>query len=83
VTVARPDIIVELPERRLGRQCALQVGSGWTIPVLREALVKMTLGQRDLKIWDEFNLGLRSCRCTMPQWTWDAMGYEWARMSCQ
>jgi hypothetical protein len=43
----------------------------------------MTLGQRDLKIWDEFNLGLRSCRHTTPQWTWDAMGYEWARMSCQ
>jgi hypothetical protein len=67
VTVARPDIVVELQERRLGRQCALQVGSGRTIPVLREALVKMTLGQRDLKIWDEFNLGLRSCRHTTPQ----------------
>jgi hypothetical protein len=65
VTVARPDIVVGLPERRPGRQCVLQVGSGRTIHVAREALVELTLTQRALKIWvfvadimDEFILGL-------------------------
>jgi hypothetical protein len=52
-----------------------QVGSGRTIPVVREALVKLTLGQRDLKIWmfvaditEEFILGLdnlRACHATV------------------
>jgi hypothetical protein len=51
VTVARPDIVVGLPERRLGRQCILQVGLGQTIIVMKEALVELTLGQRALKIW--------------------------------
>jgi hypothetical protein len=50
VTVARPDIVVELPERRPGPQCVLQVGSGRTIPVVKEALVVLNLGQRALKI---------------------------------
>jgi hypothetical protein len=43
----------------------LQVGSGRMIPVARETLVDLTLGQRALKIWvfvaditDEFILGL-------------------------
>jgi hypothetical protein len=65
VTVARPDIVVGLPERRPGRQCAQQVGSGRTIPVVKESLVQLTLGQRALNIWmfvaditDEFILGL-------------------------
>jgi hypothetical protein len=40
-------------ERGAGR-----VGSGRTIPVVREALVEVTLGPRALKIWDEFILGL-------------------------
>jgi hypothetical protein len=40
VTVARPDIIVGLPETRPGRQCVLQVGSGRTIPVVKEALAE-------------------------------------------
>jgi hypothetical protein len=64
VTVARPDI-VGLPERRPGRQCILQVESGRTIPIVKEVLVELTLGQRTLKIWvfvaemtDEFILGL-------------------------
>jgi hypothetical protein len=65
VTVARPDIVVGLPERRPGRQRVLQVGSGRTIPVVketqvglglatpvvREALRELTLGQRALNIW--------------------------------
>jgi hypothetical protein len=65
VTVARPDNVVVLPERRPGRQCVLQVGSGRTIPVVKKALVQLTLGQRALKIWvfvadvtDKFILGL-------------------------
>jgi hypothetical protein len=65
VTLARRDIVVGLPGRRPGRQCVVQVGSGRTIPVVKEALVELTLGQRALKIWvfvadvtDEFILGL-------------------------
>jgi hypothetical protein len=60
-----PDIVVGLPERRPYRQCVLKVGSGRTIPVVKEALVELTLGQRALKIWvfvtdinDVFILGL-------------------------
>jgi hypothetical protein len=51
VTVARTDIVVGLPERRPGRLCILQVGSGRTIPIVKEELVELTLGQWDLKIW--------------------------------
>jgi hypothetical protein len=40
VSVARPDIVVGLPERRPGRQCVLQVCSVRTIPVVKEALVE-------------------------------------------
>jgi hypothetical protein len=47
VTVARPDMVVGMPERRPGGQCVLQVGSGRMIPALRE----LTLGQRTLNIW--------------------------------
>jgi hypothetical protein len=65
VTVARPDIVMGLSERRRGRQCVLQVHSGRTIPVVKEALVELTLVQRALNIWvfvadrtDEFILRL-------------------------
>jgi hypothetical protein len=61
VTAARQDIVVGLPERRPERQCVLQVGSGWTIPVVKEAQVgsgrtipvvrELTLGQHTLNIW--------------------------------
>jgi hypothetical protein len=34
-----------LPERKPGRQCVLQVGSGRTIPIVKETLVELTLGQ--------------------------------------
>jgi hypothetical protein len=43
--------MVGLLERRPGQQCILQVGLGWTIPVVEETLVKLTLGQWVLKIW--------------------------------
>jgi hypothetical protein len=52
-------------ERNQGRQYVLQVVSGETIPVVKEALVELTLGQSALKIWvfvaritDELILGL-------------------------
>jgi hypothetical protein len=44
VTVARPYTVVGLPERKPSRQYVLQVVSGQTIPVVKEALVELTLG---------------------------------------
>jgi hypothetical protein len=65
VIVARPDIVVGLSVMRRDPQCVLQVGSGRTIPVVKEALVELTLEQRALKFWvfvaditDELILGL-------------------------
>jgi hypothetical protein len=53
------------PERKPSRAYVLQTASGETIPVLKEALVLLTLGRRALTIWvfvpevtDEFILGL-------------------------
>jgi hypothetical protein len=64
VTVARPDIVVGLPERQPSRQYVLQV-SGQTIPIVKKALVDLNLGQRTLNtrvfvadITEEFILGL-------------------------
>jgi hypothetical protein len=51
MTIARADIVVGLPERRPGRQCLLQVGSGRTIPVV----IEVTLGQRALNICRRYN----------------------------
>jgi hypothetical protein len=52
------------------------VGSGRTIPVVKEALVQLILGQQALKIWvfviditDEFILVLDILRPTTRQWT--------------
>jgi hypothetical protein len=42
VTVARPDIVVGLPERKPSRQYVLQVVSGQTIPFVTEALVELS-----------------------------------------
>jgi hypothetical protein len=59
------------------------VGSGRTIPIEREVLRELTLGQRALNIWvfiaditKEFILGLDILRLTTRQWTWDAIGYD-------
>jgi hypothetical protein len=46
VTVARPGIVVGLPERRPGRECVLQVSSGRTIPVVEETLVEWVRDER-------------------------------------
>jgi hypothetical protein len=65
VTIARPDIVAGQPKKKPSRAYVLQTASGETIPVLKEALVELTLGQRALRIWvfiaevtDEFILGL-------------------------
>jgi hypothetical protein len=64
-TVARPDIVAGLPERELSRPYVLQMASGETIPVVKEACVELTIGQRTLRSWvfvaditDNFILGL-------------------------
>jgi hypothetical protein len=44
VTVARPNIVVGVPERKPSRQYVLHVVSGQAIPVVKEALVEITLG---------------------------------------
>jgi predicted aspartyl protease len=65
VTIARPNIVAGQPEKKPSRAYVVQTASGETIPVLKEALVELTLGQRALRIWvfvaevtDEFILGL-------------------------
>jgi hypothetical protein len=65
MTIARPDVTAELPKRDPPMQCALQMASEETLPILKEALVKLTLGQCPLTTWvfvanitDEFVLGL-------------------------
>jgi hypothetical protein len=64
VTIARPDIAAGLPERKPSLPYVLQTSIGETIPVVKEAHVELTLGQRSLRIWvpvtnitDEFILG--------------------------
>jgi hypothetical protein len=59
------DIVAGQPERKPSRAYILQTASGETIPVLKEALVELTLGRRAMRIWmfvaevtDEFILGL-------------------------
>jgi hypothetical protein len=58
-------MVVGQPERKPSRAYVLQTASGETIPVLKEALVELSLGRRALRIWvfvtevtDEFILGL-------------------------
>jgi predicted aspartyl protease len=64
-TVTRPDIVAGLPERELSRPYVLQMASGETIPVVKEARVELTIGRRTLRSWvfvadikDDFILGL-------------------------
>jgi hypothetical protein len=47
----KPDIVVGQPERKPSRQCHLEVVSRQTIPVVKEAVTELTLGQRTLRIW--------------------------------
>ena len=69
VTIVRPDIVAGQPGRKPSRPYVLQTASGETIPVLKEALVELTLGRRALRIWvfvaevtDEFILELNVLR---------------------
>jgi len=43
VTITQPGIVIGQPERKLNRAYILQTGSGETILVLKEAIVKLTL----------------------------------------
>jgi predicted aspartyl protease len=65
VTIARPDIVAGLPEREAPKNATLRTISGQPVPILKEALVKLTLGKQLLIIWvfvanttEEFTLGL-------------------------
>ncbi|XP_033608870.1 uncharacterized protein LOC117282612 [Cryptotermes secundus] len=65
VTFARPDIAAGLPERELTRRMYLRSVSGQITPILKEAFVKLTLGECLLMAWvfvadiiEEFTLGL-------------------------
>jgi hypothetical protein len=64
VTIAQPDISERLPEREMNQPYVLQVASD-RIPVMKEALVELTLRQHPLRTWvfvtmiiNEFILGL-------------------------
>jgi hypothetical protein len=65
VSIARPDIVAGLPERDVPKKACVRSISGQTLPILKEALVKLTLGKRLLITWvfvasitEEFMLGL-------------------------
>jgi hypothetical protein len=65
VTIIRPDIAVRLLKKDLPTKCALQMASWEALPILKEALVTVTLGQNPLSSWvfafnvtDEFIQGL-------------------------
>jgi hypothetical protein len=45
VTIARPDIVAGLPKKALSQPHVLKMMAGETYPVLKEVLVKLTLGQ--------------------------------------
>jgi hypothetical protein len=51
VTIARPDIVAGLPERKPSLPYVLQTASGETISVMREARVELTLRLRLMRIW--------------------------------
>lgn len=65
MTITRPDIAARLPKRDLPTKCALQMASWEALPILKEPLVTLTLGQNPLRTWmfvfivtDEFIQGL-------------------------
>jgi hypothetical protein len=51
VTIAIPDITTGLPERDLTTSYVLQMASGETLPISKEALITLTLGRRPLTTW--------------------------------
>jgi hypothetical protein len=65
VTTVRRDIAAGLPQREVTRRMWLRSVSGQNIPILKEAFVKLTLGECQLISWvfvadivEEFTLGL-------------------------
>jgi hypothetical protein len=59
------------------------------LPISKEALVTLNLGQHALKtlvfiagITDEFIMGLNVLHITMHPWIWDTMCCEWAMKQC-
>jgi hypothetical protein len=51
MTITKPDITSGLPERDPPMQCTLQTASGKTLPILKEAFIKLTLGWHPLTTW--------------------------------
>jgi len=49
VTIARPDTVEGQAERKPSRAYNLRNASGKTIPVLKEALVELTLGRQAMR----------------------------------
>jgi hypothetical protein len=76
VTIARPDIVAGLPERKPNLSYDLSTASGETIPVMREAHVELTLGRRPLRFWvlvaditDGLILGMEVLQRVGGRWT--------------
>jgi hypothetical protein len=75
VTIARPDIIAGLTERDPPTWYALQTASEKTFPILKEAFIKLSLGQCPLATWmfianitEDFILGLNNIMPMMHPW---------------
>jgi hypothetical protein len=51
MTTARPNSAAGLPKRKLSIPYILTMASGKIFPMLKEALVDMTLGQNPIHIW--------------------------------
>jgi hypothetical protein len=65
LTITQPDIVTGQPRWKPSRVYIFKTASDETVPVLKEAVVKLTLGQLTLMIWvfvaevtDEFTVGL-------------------------
>jgi hypothetical protein len=65
VSITRPDMAAGLPERDVTRKTYVRSISGQTLPIFKEALVKLTMGKCLLTAWvfvaditEEFTLGL-------------------------
>jgi hypothetical protein len=56
MTITRPDINAGLPKRDSPTQRALQMSSGDTLPILKEAFVKLTVGRYPLITWVVANI---------------------------
>jgi hypothetical protein len=84
VTIARSDIVTEQLKGKPSRPYILQMASRETNPVLKEALVELTLGQRhfgDVGVchWDHRPV---LCEPKTRQWTSGTMCHDWAAKCC-